>query len=380
VLRNAGRGSLAARVVAVGVVVLTLAAAGATVPKSAQETLAAQVTADLRDHPAIPGEAVSVRGRGLRVEVARGEADVGARIPLRVDTPFRIASVTKTFVAVAVLRLVEQSRVDLDDPVDRYLSPESVATLTAGGYAPDAITVRELLDHTSGLYDYASSDEYDARNTSDPGHRWTRAEQLTFAVEHGDPVGVPGAVHRYADTNYILLGELLERETGRSLGPAVRDTVGFGRLGLDHTWWEQLEPPPADSRPLAHQYHGTTFDGASLDPSYDLFGGGGLVSTVGDVSRFFEELFRGRVFDHDATLDTMLTVSRPGRRDGAALGIFRWRADGVRCWGHPGYWGTVAAYCPARHVAYAITTDQADEDLIDTGPLERTIVRLAGDG
>jgi D-alanyl-D-alanine carboxypeptidase len=380
VLRRAGRGSLAARVAAVGVVVLTVAAAGATVPKSAQDTLAAQVTADLRDHPAIPGEAVSVRGRGLRVEVARGEADVAGRIPLRVDTPFRIASVTKTFVAVAVLRLVEQGLVELDDPVDLYLSQGSVATLTAGGYALDVITVRQLLDHTSGLYDYASSDEYDARNTSDPGHRWTRAEQLSFAVDHGDPVGAPGAVHHYADTNYILLGELLERETGRSLGPAVRDTVGFARLGLDRTWWEQLEPTPADGRPLAHQYYGTTFDGASLDPSYDLFGGGGLVSTVGDVSRFFEALFRGRVFDHDATLDTMLRVSRPGRKHGTALGILRWRVDGVRCWGHPGYWGTVAAYCPARHVAYAITTNQADEDLIDTGPLERTIVRLAGDG
>ncbi len=95
------------------------------------------------------------------------------------------------------------------------------------------------------------------------------------------------------------------------------------------------------------------------------------------MSRFFQALFDGEVFEHDATLDTMLTVSRPGRHDGAALGIFAWEVDGVRCWGHPGYWGTVAAYCPSRHVAYALTTNQADEDAIDTGPLERTIVGLA---
>jgi D-alanyl-D-alanine carboxypeptidase len=338
--------------------------------------LAARISLDLRLHPAIPGEVVSVRAPDLDVAVARGYADVDARTALRVDTPFRIASVTKTFVAVAVLRLVEQGTVDLDAPITSALSPESIATLTRGGYDPGAITTHELLDHTSGLFDYASSDAYDARNTSEPHHRWTRAEQLAFAVDHGAPLGAPGAVYHYSDTGYVLLGELLERVTGRPLALAVRDAVGFDRLGLHHTWWEDLEVPANASATPAHQYFDTTFDNSTLDASADLFGGGGLVSTVGDVSLFFEDLFEGRVFDHDATVDTMLTVSGAGRRDGAALGIFRWTVAGVRCWGHPGYWGTVVAYCPARHVAYALTTDQADEDAIDTGPLERTIVGL----
>ncbi len=345
--------------------------------RNARARLTARVTTDLRRHPAIPGEAVSVRAPGLSLAVARGDADLADRVPLRVDTPFRIASVTKTFVAVAVLRLVEQGKIDLDAPIARYLSAASVATLSRGGYDPDAITVHELLDHTSGLFDYASSDAYDAVNTSDPGHSWTRAEQLEFAVDHGTPVGAPGAVYHYADTGYVLLGELLERVTAQPLARAVRDEVGFERLGLVHTWWEHLESAPAGEPARAHQYFDTEFDNSSLDASADLFGGGGLVSTVGDVSRFFQALFDGRVFDHDATLDTMLTVSRPGRHDGAALGIFTWTVAGVRCWGHPGYWGTVAAYCPARHVAYALTTNQADEGAIDTGPLERTIVRLA---
>jgi D-alanyl-D-alanine carboxypeptidase len=364
-----------------GIAVMPVAAESdpATGAARARTELRAQLERDLRAHPSIPGEAVSVRAPGLDVAVARGDADIGHHTPLRVDTPFRIASVTKTFVAVSVLRLVEQGRIELDAPIVRFLSRESLATLARGGYDADRITVRQLLDHTSGLFDYAGSDAYDTLNTSNPGHRWTRAEQLAFAVDHGAPVGAPGAVYRYADTGYILLGELLERTTGRSLAAAVRDEVGFGRLGLGHTWWETFEVAPSGNGPLAHQYYDTTFDGATLDPSFDLFGGGGLVSTVGDVSRFFRALFDGRVFERDATLDTMLTVPNPARDDGAALGIFRWNVDGVRCWGHPGYWGTVAAYCPARRVAYALTTDQADEDAIDTEPLERTIVRLARD-
>ncbi len=375
-LRRRSRVLLALALMLGTVAAAATVAGGVTRTRDARARLTTTIAADLRRHPSIPGEAVSVRGPGLDVAVARGDADVGAHTSLRVDTPFRIASVTKTFVAVAVLRLVEQGVVELDAPIARYLSPESNATLHRGGYDPDVITVHQLLDHTSGLFDYASSDAYDAVNTSDPGHRWTRAEQLDFAVDRGAPVGAPGAVYHYSDTGYVLLGELLERSTGHSLADAVREEVGFDRLGLDHTWWEQLEVAPPGSITRAHQYYDTTFDNATLDASADLFGGGGLVSTVGDVSRFFQALFDGQVFEHDATLDSMLTVSGPGRRAGAALGIFRWTVAGVRCWGHPGYWGTVAASCPARHLSYALTTNQADEDAIDTGPLERTIVRL----
>jgi D-alanyl-D-alanine carboxypeptidase len=379
VLSSPRRVALVGVVAIVALVVVTTAGVASTSSRTrdARARLAARITTDLHRHPAIPGEAVSVRAPGLAVAVARGDADVADGIPLRVDTPFRIASVTKTFVAVAVLRLVEQGEIDLEAPIAGYLSPESVATLTRGGYDAGAITVHQLLDHTSGLFDYAGSDAYDAVNTSDPGRRWTSAEQLDFAVDHGAPVGAPGAVYHYADTGYVLLGEVLERVTSQPLARAVRDEVGFDRIGLDHTWWEQLESTPAGEPARAHQYFDTEFDNSALDASADLFGGGGLVSTVGDVSRFFRALFDGQVFEHDTTLDTMLTVSRPGRHDGAALGIFEWKVAGVRCWGHPGYWGTVAAYCPSRHLAYALATNQADEDAIDTGALERTIVGLA---
>jgi D-alanyl-D-alanine carboxypeptidase len=351
-------------------------AGSGTTGASPHRQLVRAISSDLRAHPDIPGEAVSVRAPGLEVEAARGFADVATRTPLRVDTPFRVASVTKTFVAAAVLRLVEQGTVALDAPISRYLSGATLTELDRGGYEPGQITVRELLDHTSGLFDYASSTAYDDLNVEQPGRHWTREEQLAFAMDHGHRLGEPGRVYHYADTNYILVGEILERATGRPLAAAVRTLLGFGRLGLDHTYWETLEAPPAGETGRAHQYYDTTFDNITLDASSDLYGGGGLVSTVGDLTRFYRALFDGRVFGHDKTLDAMLTESKPGHRAGAALGIFATEIAGTRCWGHPGYWGTEAYYCPGPGLAFALETNQANEADLDTTSVEKTVVGL----
>ena len=233
-------------VVGWGVVVVALAgsatparAAGGT--DATVRTLRAAMRADLRSDPKLPGEALAVDAPGVHVALAVGDADADADTPLLPGTPFRVASVTKTFVAAAVLRLVEQHRVALDDPIATYLAPETVALLTSGGYDPQRITLRELLDHTSGLYDYASSDAYDDVNTYDPTHQWTAREQLQFAMDHGAPVGPPGEKYHYSDTGYVLLGEILQRVTGDTLPGAVRGLLHFDRLGLADTWWEKLE-------------------------------------------------------------------------------------------------------------------------------------------
>jgi D-alanyl-D-alanine carboxypeptidase len=353
------------------------AASGDAVRVGPERRLATAVESDLAEHPNVPGEAVSIRAPGLVAAAARGYADVKRKVPLRVDTPFRIASVTKTFVAASVLRMVEQEKVALDAPIARYVSRDTLSALTGGGYAPGRTTVRQLLDHTSGLFDYASSEAYDEINETDPARRWTPREQLTFAMDRGAPLAEPGREHHYADTNYVLLGEILERASGQPLAEAVRSAIGFDRLDLDHTYWEVLEPAPPGLRPRAHQYYGTTFDNIALDASSDLFGGGGLISTVGDLTRFYRALFDGDVLSDDASLDAMLTVSQPGRPAGAGLGIFATDIAGEECWGHPGYWGTEAYYCPALDVAFAIETNQANEADLDTTATQRTIIRLA---
>jgi len=364
---------LVAIVVALSVGAVTVVTATAAIPDPEAE-LRAGLEADVASVANIPGEALALLAPGLHVMLATGAGDTATGAPLQADTPFRVASMTKTFVAAAVLRLVEQGQVKLDAPITKYVSRESLDVLRADGYAVGRITVRQLLQHTSGLYDYATDDAYDDANVADPAHRWTRDEQLRFATEHGDPLAEPGEQFSYGDTNYILLGELLERVTGKTLPAAVRTLLRFDRLGLDHTYWEILEPTPPGTPELAHQYFGPAFDNAVLDGSFDLYGGGGLVSTVGELARFYDALFHGKVFDRRATLRTMTTPSRPGRAARAGMGIYVVDTVGERCYGHSGYWGTQAIYCPRLDFTYARTINQANDDDFDYDALEAVIV------
>ncbi len=167
--------------------------------------------------------------------------------------------------------------------------------LDGDGYDTGAMTIRHLLTHTSGLFDHTGPDRYVEAIMADPMHRWTRAEQLRGAVEWGDPHGGPGEFYTYCDTGYVLLGGVIEYVSGQPMAVAVRELLDFEGLGLDSTWWETLEPRPTGVRDRAHQFLGD-LDTADFDPSYDLYGGGGIVSTVGDLARFYRALFTGGVF------------------------------------------------------------------------------------
>jgi D-alanyl-D-alanine carboxypeptidase len=370
-LRLAAGGAL----VLVAALALPASLGAATSTEQARRKVLRVIEADLAANPTVPGEAVAVRAPGLSLAVAAGSADVANDVPLKANTPFRIASVTKTFVAAAVLRLVEQHRLRLGDPITKHLPPETLALLRADGYRPRDITVRQLLRHTAGLFDYATSPEYDELNTSDPAHHWTAAEQLAFATEHGDPIAAPGERFHYSDTGYVLLGQIIERTTGEPLPAAVRRLLRFRKLGLDHTWWEQYEAPPAGAGERAHQYAGE-FDNVALDASSDLYGGGGLVSTVSDLTRFFRALFHGKVVG-ERLLHTMTEVPRAGRERGAGMGIYRVDLDGERCYEHPGYWGTEAIHCPRLDLTIARTTNQAYGNGFDSGALEGVVADLA---
>jgi len=288
--------------------------------------------------------------------------------PLRPDGTLRIASNTKTYVAAAVLRLVEDGRLDLDAPIERVLRPASVVTLRDGGYRPDAISVRMLLQHTGGVYDYAGDESFIAQVMQDPARRWTRAEQLEWAMSAGAPYGPPGEVFHYSDTGYILLGEVIEVVTGQPMPTAIRSLLDFDRLGLRATWFETLEPEPAVAPPRLLQ-RSEGMDVALIDASADLYGGGGLVSTLPEMARFYRALLQGEVFTKATTLATMLEPSAQSLAsggDGYGMGLDRLRLPGgVDCHGHLGFWGTEAWHCPGVDVtvAGAVTESAASEAL-----------------
>ena len=136
---------------------------------------------------------VTGAGQALPVNAGIGFADADAKRPMTADTPLRIASNTKTFVAAAALRLWEQGKLDLDSPIGPLLTPVLDAIVRADGYDTAKITLRQLMSHSAGFYDHGADPKYIGPIAKDPAHLWTREEQVRKSMEWGDPVGKPGS-------------------------------------------------------------------------------------------------------------------------------------------------------------------------------------------
>jgi D-alanyl-D-alanine carboxypeptidase len=311
--------------------------------------------------PRMPGLIIAVEhpATGQRWRVAAGLADTARQTRLTPDQPVRLASNTKTYTAAALLRLVEMGRLSLSDPLRQHLPPAIDSLLRRDGYATDVITIEQVLSHRAGLHEHPAVPSYVAKLRTDPQHQWTPREQLQWLVDSLAPVGPPGAQFRYSDAGYVLLGLIVERHSGQSLGPAVRSLLRFDALGLHHTWWETLEPAPPGVADRAHQYLGG-FDAYGINPSFDLYGGGGLVAPMSDVARFMTALFDGKVL---ATREMFETMDRPRspEMNGYGMGLFGATVGGHKGRGHSGFWGTTAMVFPEAGVTVAVAiTDQGE--------------------
>ena len=208
----------------------------------------------LTDNPAVPGIVMEIDApaASFRFSHAVGVANKKTGAPLSCDHPVRVASNTKTYVAAAILRLWENGKLDLDAPIKRYLPRDHIETMTQGDYDLEAIKARHLLTHTSGLFDYSDCETFNEKVL--PGtHCWTRFEQLQGAIAWGQPYGPPDEVFRYTDTGFNELAEIIEQVSGTSsYGAAIRDLVGFEKLGIHKTWLEDFDPHPANTLERAH--------------------------------------------------------------------------------------------------------------------------------
>jgi len=311
----------------------------------------------------IPGILLHVEAPDLDLSysISSGVSDLSTRAPLPENGTARIASNTKTYVAVSVLRLWEQGMLELDDPISKHISRKHAQILKSDGYDLNKITIRHLLTHTAGLFDHAGSNTYIEKVFADPSHEWTRTEQVQGCVDWGDPLFEPGEQFSYSDTGYILLGEIIENVTGNSIGVAVRELIGFKKLGLNATWWEKTEQKPTASPERIHQYF-QGMDTFNFDPSLDLYGGGGLVANTKDMARFYQELFAGNVFEQSSTLDTMITkVNFPKDYTPSSdyrMGIFYFNFNEMYMYSHSGFWSTQATYIPELNASVSIIITQ----------------------
>ncbi len=280
---------------------------------------------------------------------------------------FRIASITKTYVAATALRLMEEGLLALDDPIAKYISPARAGQLSGDGYDPSLISVRHVLSHSGGFYDHAEDEAYISRIIATPEAAWTRDMQIQAMVDWGDPVGLPGEKYSYSDSGFVILGEIIEKVTGRPLARAVRSYLRLDALGLGRTYWETVETPKNGDVSRVHQTM-LGHDTYGWNSTIDMFGGGGLVATMEDVAKFFYALFNDRVFRNPETLQLMVASQGLPKDSVYRLGIYEYDFNGVRAYGHSGYWGTVVAYIPSqnRAVAAAATHRAAYNEMLES--------------
>ncbi|MEM7740291.1 MAG: serine hydrolase domain-containing protein [Pseudomonadota bacterium] len=323
-------------------------------PPSALTADALQASLDQiqTEHDGTPGFALAIiLPDGAMVSAATGVAAPDGR-PMTPDTPVRQASITKTFVAAALLRLQEDGKIDLDTALGDVIDPEIDQLLTGDGYDTRAITVRQVMMHSAGLGDHFYGETYQNAVLSEPDRVWTAREQLALMVEMADPLGPPGDAMVYSDSGYVILGTILERITGQRMGAAVAALLDFEAIGLETVWWDEETTPPAGTLPRAHQWLGDV-DIHAINGTMDGFGGGGIVSSMEDVARFYAALFAGEVFDDPATLEEM--TNPPGNVPTAdyRLGLFPGMVGDHQAYGHSGFWGTQATAVPALGLVYA---------------------------
>jgi len=282
---------------------------------------------------------------------------------LGLEQAFRIASVTKTFVAAAILRLHEMDSLSIEDPLSKHISEEHQKILSADGYDLDQIKIKHCLNHSSGLFDYAMGNrKYVDYTIGQPNKRWTRTKQIQFAVDHGDKLWEVNGGYKYSDTGYVLLGEIIASFHNQDLALGLRTLLKFEELGLSHTWLETLEPAPLNVGEPVHRYFRRD-DLTNHDPSMDLFGGGGLMSTSEDLVKFITALFNGGIYEKEETLSLMLEghklspdydPSEDKRFKDYRYGMWKIKMFGYEGYMHNGLWGIQMLYLPELKTACTI--------------------------
>jgi D-alanyl-D-alanine carboxypeptidase len=311
-----------------------------------------------------PG-AILLRRDGERTTVlAGGLGDVAARQPMATGDKFRAASQMKSFTAAVVLQLVQEGRLGLDDPVEKPLP----------GVVPNGahITVRQLLAHNSGLYDFNNDPRVLAPYLAgDLGHVWTPRQLLDIAFSH-PPLFPPGTRFAYSDTGYFVAGLIVEKVTGHTLGDEVRDRI-LVPLKLRDT---SLPTTPEIAGRHAHGYF--TVD---KPPPTDITGlypyawaAGGLVTTAEDSARFYRALIDGELLSPAMTAEMEKTIpvddsDLPSR---SGLGVQRFTPCGV-AWGHSGNY-------PGYLVYTLVSPDTARETvlMVNEDPKSLPKAALAG--
>jgi len=289
-----------------------------------------------------------------------GMSNAAAQDPIRPDHNFGFASITKTFAAAAILKLVEKGSVNLDDPISRWISPIT--------FVNSAITVRQLLGHTSGIYNYTNFPNLLQTLLADTSHVYTPLEILSTFL--GPPVFFAGTGASYSNSNYIMLSMIIEAATGKVTGQFLKEEL-FEPAGLSNTVFPAYESPKGE---LAIPWFDYTGDG-NADNYSGFFEStsvmttrgtaGSIVSTAADIAKWGAALYGGDILSPES-LSQMLTFHNLSGQNatwtGYGLGTQQYNFGGTEAWGHSGLVTgetSLLVYSPALDVSIAMVDNNA---------------------
>ncbi|MHC5902676.1 serine hydrolase domain-containing protein [Streptomyces sp. S6] len=285
----------------------------------------------------VPGVTLTARENGGTWSTTAGVGNLRTGKPRSAGDHYRVGSITKTFVATVLLQLEAEGKLSLDDTVEKWLP----GVVHGNGHDGSRITLRQLLNHTSGIANYTADEQFGKdyflkdgffRNRFRP---FTASDAVTIAMSHA-PDFAPGTKWKYSNTNYILAGMVIEKATGRPYGEEIRTRV-LNPLHLKDTSvpGSRATLPRPSSRAyskLAETNDGPTYDATELNPSI-AGAAGGVISTSADLTRFYSALLRGKLLP-PAQLKEMQTTAFDSDY-GLGLGVGT-LSCGVRIWGHSG--------------------------------------------
>jgi len=354
-------------------VAATAGAAGAATAPARHVYRQQDLQRDLRKITAtgVPGVLADVHIGGRELRGTSGVASLNRGTPVNGNGFFRIGSNTKTFLSVVVLQLAAEHRLSLDDTVSKWLP----GVVHGNGNDGARITIRELLQHTSGLHNY--TEDLQAQITSVKAyrklefHQFSRIDLLKIALAH-KPYFAPGTGWHYSNTNYTLLGMIVEKVTHRPWANVVARRI-TGPLGMRHTF----APGTSTRLPGPHAtgylfFSRTTKVDTTAENMSWANSAGALISNAADLTRFWRAIGRGTLLGPAQRQEMQQTVpagggdtaSVPGSRYG--LGIFRTPLScGGFYWSHegdvPGY-NTVGAVSADGRRTVVLSLDSNVED------------------
>jgi D-alanyl-D-alanine carboxypeptidase len=314
---------------------LTTTAAAANPPAANRKPPVQESLDALVSQERFPAALAWVGRDGSSASLVAGSARLDRPVPVPRDGRVRAGSNTKTFTAVVVLQLVAEGKVELDAPIEKYLP----GLVRGEGIDGNAITVRQLLQHTSGLPNYT---EYlGVENFEDVQHEFFQPHDLLAAALAHPAKFAPGTKWDYSNTNYLLAGLLIEHVTGRPVQEQITKRV-IEKAGLRDTYWPQpgdetIQGPHPHGYALANSTGTKVVDATEMDPSW---GGaaGQLISTPSDLARLSRALLGGKLLPPAQLAEMRKTVDAPlfpGWQYG--LGLFRVPLScGGVYWGHGG--------------------------------------------